>query len=99
VYTSAHSHSSVDKAALVAGFGRANVRVVPHDAEYAMRPDALRDAIDADRRAGAAPCPSAGRCGAVSNEPTRWSSTRTSGSARRSTARCTSCAIRSIWSA
>src|SRR3954462_12947954 len=56
VYTSAHSHSSVDKAALLAGFGRANVRVVPHDADYAMRPDALRDAIDADRLAGAAPC-------------------------------------------
>src|SRR5580704_9834145 len=31
VYTSAHSHSSVDKAALLAGFGRANVRVIPHD--------------------------------------------------------------------
>ena len=56
VYTSAHSHSSVEKAALLAGFGRANVRLVPHDADYAMRPDALRDAIDADRRAGAAPC-------------------------------------------
>src|SRR6476646_4832659 len=31
VYTSAHSHSSVEKAALLAGFGRANIRVVPHD--------------------------------------------------------------------
>jgi aromatic-L-amino-acid decarboxylase len=56
VYTSAHSHSSVDKAALLAGFGRANVRVVPHDAEYAMRPEALDEAIVADRRAGARPC-------------------------------------------
>ena len=56
VYTSAHSHSSVDKAALLAGFGRANIRVVPHDAGFAMRPDALADAIDADRRAGARPC-------------------------------------------
>jgi aromatic-L-amino-acid/L-tryptophan decarboxylase len=56
VYTSAHSHSSVDKAALLAGFGRANVRVVPHDDEYGMRPDALRDAIAADRRAGGTPC-------------------------------------------
>ena len=41
VYTSAHSHSSVDKAALLAGFGRQNIRVVPHDAQHAMRPDAL----------------------------------------------------------
>ena len=56
VYTSAHSHSSVDKAALLAGFGRANVRVVAHDEHYAMRPDALADAIAADLRAGARPC-------------------------------------------
>ena len=56
VYTSAHSHSSVDKAALLAGFGRANLRVIPHDADYAMRPDALASAIDADLRAGARPC-------------------------------------------
>jgi aromatic-L-amino-acid decarboxylase len=56
VYTSAHSHSSVDKAALLAGFGRNNIRVVPHNAQYAMRPDSLADAIDRDRRAGATPC-------------------------------------------
>ena len=56
VYTSAHSHSSVDKAALLAGFGRANTRVVPHDAQFAMRPDALADAIAEDLRAGARPC-------------------------------------------
>jgi aromatic-L-amino-acid/L-tryptophan decarboxylase len=56
VYTSAHSHSSVDKAALLAGFGRNNVHVVPHDAHYAMRADALADAIAADRRRGEKPC-------------------------------------------
>ena len=56
VYTSAHSHSSVDKAALLAGFGRGNVRVVPQDAVYAMRPEALDEAIAADRRAGMTPC-------------------------------------------
>jgi aromatic-L-amino-acid decarboxylase len=56
VYTSAHSHSSVDKAALLAGFGRTNIRVVPHDATYAMRPDALAGAIAADLRAGVKPC-------------------------------------------
>src|SRR4029079_13074053 len=52
----AHSHSSVDKAALLAGFGRENIRVVAHDARYAMRADALADAIAADVRAGARPC-------------------------------------------
>jgi aromatic-L-amino-acid decarboxylase len=56
VYTSAHSHSSVDKAALLAGFGRANIRIVAHDAAFAMRPDALDAAIAADVRAGATPC-------------------------------------------
>ena len=56
VYVSSHSHSSVEKAALLAGFGRANVRVVDHDARWAMRPDALEAAIAADRAAGRVPC-------------------------------------------
>jgi aromatic-L-amino-acid decarboxylase len=56
VYVSAHSHSSVDKAALLAGFGRDNVRHVPHDAEFAMRPDALADMIERDRRERLLPC-------------------------------------------
>jgi aromatic-L-amino-acid decarboxylase len=56
VYTTAHSHSSVDKAALLAGFGRRNIRIVAHDEAYAMRPDALDDAIERDRAAGANPC-------------------------------------------
>jgi aromatic-L-amino-acid decarboxylase len=56
VYTSAHSHSSVDKAALLAGFGRQNIRVVAHDAHSAMRPEALAAAIAADRRTGNSPC-------------------------------------------
>lgn len=56
VYVSAHSHSSVDKAALLAGFGRAHVRVVEHDATYAMNPEALEAAVQADRAAGLRPC-------------------------------------------
>lgn len=56
VYASAQSHSSVEKAALLAGFGRANLHVVPADASYAMRADALAEAIAADRAAGALPC-------------------------------------------
>src|SRR5262245_8075958 len=38
VYTSAHSHSPVAKAALLAGFGRDNIRLVEHDGADAMRP-------------------------------------------------------------
>jgi aromatic-L-amino-acid decarboxylase len=56
VYTSAHSHSSVEKAALLAGFGRDHVRLVPCDTHYAMRADSLDRSIDADRAAGRQPC-------------------------------------------
>ena len=56
VYVTAQSHSSVDKAALLAGFGRDHVRVVPHDGRYAMRPEALAAAMAEDRAAGRRPC-------------------------------------------
>jgi aromatic-L-amino-acid decarboxylase len=56
VYTSAHSHSSVEKAALLAGFGKNHVRIVPHDAAFAMRPDALDAMIAADIANGRTPC-------------------------------------------
>jgi aromatic-L-amino-acid decarboxylase len=56
VYTSSNSNSSVDKAALLAGFGRANVRVVDHDDRYAMRADALEQCILRDLTAGLKPC-------------------------------------------
>lgn len=56
VYASGYSHSSVDKAALLAGFGRDNIRHIPCDAQYAMRPHALAEAIAADRAAGRVPC-------------------------------------------
>jgi aromatic-L-amino-acid decarboxylase len=56
IYVSAHSHSSVDKGALLAGFGRDNLRLIPFDGEYAMRPDALDDAVHADLAAGVRPC-------------------------------------------
>ena len=56
VYVSAHSHSSVDKAALLAGFGRHNVRLVPHDRNYAMRADALDELIQRDLASGQRPC-------------------------------------------
>ncbi len=56
VYTSRHSHSSVEKAALLAGFGRDHIRAVDQDATYAMRPDALQRAVAADLVAGHQPC-------------------------------------------
>jgi aromatic-L-amino-acid/L-tryptophan decarboxylase len=56
VYTSAHSHSSVTKAALLAGFGRENVRIVSHDKNFAMRAEDLEANIVRDRAAGLEPC-------------------------------------------
>ena len=56
VYASAHAHSSVDKGALLAGFGRDNVRHVACDDAHAMRADALEAAITADIAAGRTPC-------------------------------------------
>jgi aromatic-L-amino-acid decarboxylase len=56
VYTSAQSHSSVAKAALLAGFGRDNVRVVAHGERYAIRSEALTEVIERDRSEGRTPC-------------------------------------------
>ena len=67
VYTSAQSHSSVNKAALLAGFGHHNVRLVAHDEAFAMRPDALAAAIDTDLRAGLKPCAIVATCGSTAS--------------------------------
>ncbi|MHB8598070.1 MAG: pyridoxal phosphate-dependent decarboxylase family protein [Ktedonobacteraceae bacterium] len=56
VYASEQCHSSVEKAALLAGFGRANVRVIPTDKSYAMSADVLAATIEADIRSGLIPC-------------------------------------------
>jgi aromatic-L-amino-acid/L-tryptophan decarboxylase len=56
VYASGQSHSSVEKAALLAGFGRENVRIVAVDDRYAMSAAALREAVAADRARGHSPC-------------------------------------------
>ncbi len=56
VYVSAHSHSSADKAALLAGFGRQNVRLIAHDENYAMRASALEETVRRDIAAGYLPC-------------------------------------------
>jgi len=63
VYVSEHSHSSVEKAALLAGFGRANIRVIPADERYAMRPEQLTQAIRDDLAAGRTPCAVVATCG------------------------------------
>lgn len=56
VYVSSHSHSSVEKAALLAGFGRANLRFIEVDENFAMKTDSLRQTLQADLEAGLVPC-------------------------------------------
>ncbi len=56
VYISEHTHSSAEKAAILLGFGQRNVRKIPVDAEYRMRPELLEQAIVADIAAGKRPC-------------------------------------------
>ena len=54
-YTSQQAHSATEKGAKIAGFGKANVRLIETDDNFAMRPEALRAAIEEDREAGRIP--------------------------------------------
>jgi aromatic-L-amino-acid decarboxylase len=56
VYISTQANSSVDKAAMLAGFGRDNLRLVPLDANFAMRGDALAQMVAEDLAKGDLPC-------------------------------------------
>jgi aromatic-L-amino-acid decarboxylase len=56
VYTTQHAHSSITKAVVLAGYGRDNLRFVGVDpVTYAMRPEALASALEADVAAGRRP--------------------------------------------
>lgn len=56
VYASDQGHSSIPKAALLAGFGKEHLRLIPTDANHALRLDALEAALVADLEAGLKPC-------------------------------------------
>src|SRR5262249_62358873 len=56
VYTSAQADSSVDKDAIAVGIGQNNVRKVPVDSKFRMRPEALAAMIEQDKAAGKRPC-------------------------------------------
>jgi aromatic-L-amino-acid decarboxylase len=55
MYTSEHSHSSIQKGAITLGIGQNNVRQIPVDENFRMRVDVLRDCMETDRRAGLTP--------------------------------------------
>ncbi|MBM3615681.1 MAG: PLP-dependent decarboxylase [Alphaproteobacteria bacterium] len=55
LYASAEAHSSVDKAARIAGIGQENLVKIPTETGLSMKPGALAGAIAADRAAGMLP--------------------------------------------
>jgi aromatic-L-amino-acid decarboxylase len=55
-YVSTQTHSSLQKAAMIAGIGVDNLRSIEVDDHFAMRPVALARRIEADKRAGLVPC-------------------------------------------
>jgi aromatic-L-amino-acid decarboxylase len=55
VYASTEAHSSVEKGVKLAGFGLEQLRQIPVDAEYAMKPDVLEQSIRADLDEGRRP--------------------------------------------
>jgi aromatic-L-amino-acid decarboxylase len=56
VYASDQAHSSVPKAALLAGFGTDNLRLLGTDDDHALRMDLLEAAVREDLAAGRVPC-------------------------------------------
>jgi aromatic-L-amino-acid decarboxylase len=55
LYTSEQSHSSIEKGAISIGIGQCNVRKIPVDGKFRMRPEALAQAVEADVAAGLRP--------------------------------------------
>jgi aromatic-L-amino-acid decarboxylase len=56
VYASEMAHSSIEKAALLAGLGREHLRLLPTDGAHALRPEALAAALREDVALGRRPC-------------------------------------------
>lgn len=68
-YTSTQAHSSIEKAMMIAGLGRENLRLIesPASRGFAMDPAALRTAVESDLRAGLTPCFVCGTIGTTSS--------------------------------
>ncbi|MFO8034688.1 MAG: pyridoxal-dependent decarboxylase, partial [Candidatus Bipolaricaulota bacterium] len=71
-YASKEAHSSVEKAAAIAGLGGERLHLVEVDERFAMRPEALAEAVKRDRRAGLHPffvCATVGTTSSLAMDP------------------------------
>ena len=66
-YTSTQAHSSLEKAAMIAGIGLDNLRLVAVDENYAMRPELLQSQIEKDKHDGLVPFFVCGTVGTTSS--------------------------------
>ncbi|MEU4739634.1 aminotransferase class V-fold PLP-dependent enzyme [Actinosynnema sp. NPDC023658] len=74
VYVSSQTHSSIERAARMAGLGERAVRAVEVDSRLAMRPDALAARVRSDVEAGRRPvlvCATVGTTGTGAVDPVR----------------------------
>ena len=55
VYASEETHSSIEKGAKIAGFGKENLRYIPTDDAFAMLPSKLEEAVLLDKERGFKP--------------------------------------------
>lgn len=72
-YATAQSHSSIEKGLRVAGIGTNNIRIIPHDHEFAMDARALDARVRADIEAGLKPfwvCSTRGTTSSGAMDPT-----------------------------
>jgi aromatic-L-amino-acid decarboxylase len=72
LYVSELAHSSIEKGAMVLGIGLDNVRKIPVDGRFRMRPDRLEEAICQDLAGGRKPffvCATAGTTSVASIDP------------------------------
>jgi aromatic-L-amino-acid decarboxylase len=66
-YTSAHAHSSVEKAAMIAGIGLNNLRLIEVDGSFALSIEALKKQVNQDLRDGLLPFFVCGTVGTTSS--------------------------------
>jgi len=70
IYVTDQTHSHVEKAAIALGIGQNNVVRIACDDEFRMRPDALREQIEEDSRAGMQPAAIVATVGTTSTTST-----------------------------